>query len=476
VIVLLVPECAAEHAETGRSRIWEEALAAVRQAVPGAVQLHPGSCAMRARGPARYYRGEAAAGAAILEHVKGVAGGRAAPGATVGIASGRFTAQLAARMAEDHPGLHSPHPGVRVVDESDTAAFLAPVPVSWAADEALAETLIALGAHTLGVFAGFPEHTVLQRFGASALAAHRRARGLGELHADEVPRAAPVHDFAVEVEFDPPLDGDDQLAFACVTHADGFIRALHGAGLVCTVLRVELCDDTGARHERSWSHPTSFTATDAVSRARWQAADLPRDPARGGAGISAVRFSPERTVRASTHEPGLWNTAPNERVHHQLTRVQSMVGYDGVATGLLTGGRTSVDRHRLSSWGDDPGLVITRARPADGPWPGSLVGAVPALHFAEPAPVELRSAAGSTVSVDDDELLSERPATFYAQPGRRVHDPRSVCAWSAPWPLHERWWAGGERVYRLQLLLDDGEAWLLRYDPAIGWSAEGVYS
>jgi len=483
IIALTASVYATEHSETADARSWFDLFAAVQRVVPGAVQFEPGFCAMRARGPARYYGGEDAAARRILAAVAEVVDARVLESISIGVANGVFAARLAAETTAHHPGLRALSPNTRIVASEDTVRFLALFPVDTAADEQLAETLSGLGAHTLGAFAAFPEHLVLQRFGRGALTAHRRARGLGEPHTEEVPAGSPVRDFSMGLDFEPALSGDDQLAFACSDLAERFVQNLSTAGLVCTELRIDLHDDTGAVHERTWSHPANFTPADVVNRARWQAAALTARPAstqvppseqeRGGAGITAVRFCPARTARAAEHEPGLWNTAPDERVHHQLTRVQGMVGHEQVATGALLGGRLSADRQRAVPWGN--ALTADVSRPRDGPWPGKLTGALPTLVFSAPPRVELIGADETPVVIDADELLSADPERFRAA-GRG----QTVRAWSAPWHVREQWWRHEASAlcahYRMQVVLEDGEAWLLRFTTSSGWSAEGKYA
>lgn len=481
VMVLTMPSLEARCANTGDLRPWHEALAAVQQVVPGAASMRVGWCAMRARGPARYYGDEIAAAAAVIECAKRIADSPET--VSLGVASGRFAARQAALAPSHTPGVHEPLPGVRIVSPEDTSAFLSPLPIVRAADEQLASVLFGLGVRTLGAFAALPETAVLQRFGQSGVIAHRRARGLGELRAPEVSPAAPVHDFSIAFSFEPPLEGVDQLAFACGAYAERFVRGLGGHGLVCTELLVELTDDIGVRRERQWSHPTNFTATDVVNRVRWQAAGVSSDSAahrvqdaRGGAGITAVRISAARTASAAAHEPGLWSTAPDEQVHHQLTRVQSLVGHEHVGTGVLTGGRSSPSRQTLLPWGTAAKPDPTRAR--DGPWPGSITGATPNTVFDEPVRVALKSADGAMIGIDTEDLLTSSPATL--QLGREPAG--TVRAWSAPWPLRERWWSetdstGPPRtVHRMQVLLANGDAWLLRLEDKNIWLAEGRYS
>jgi len=463
-----------------RGRRWEHALEAIDAVVPGMESLRIGLCAARARGPARYYGGETAAAESLIAVAADL--GYARAGAAV--ASGRFAAEQAACIgsAADDPAA----PRVRVVPEALTADFLSPLPVRLATDPELAEVLAGLGILTLGAFAALPEEAVLERFGAAGSSAHRLARGLDPKHAPP-PSAAPRRRFCMALDFEPPLDDAERLAFACRAHAEGFIDELAGYGLVCTELRIEFIDDRGARHERQWAHPSRFTDADVVNRIRWQAAGMhPHEIERSGSGIAEVRLTPVRIARAADHEPGLWSDAPNERIHHHLTRVQGLLGYRGVGTGELLGGRLSADRQGLVPWGA-PTRGAAHARFRAGPWPGRLDGALPSTVFADPPRVRLLDREGRTVRIDHEELLGADPARLQC----RGSDAFAVEAWSAPWPLRERWWADGEDAshsnalrtgarFRLQVLLESGEAWLLRCEQSTtdgpwGWVAEGRY-
>lgn len=450
-------------------------LTAIEALIPGVEPRSPGLCAMRVRGPARYYGGEEQAAAALLE----LASELGYPGARIGIADGAFAAEQASHAPPGAPGITAPAPGLRIVPAGGSAAFLSPLPVASAAGPALADVLVGLGIRTLGAFAALPEDAVAQRFGQAGVAAHRAAAGIPPGRGGELRPRTPPRELSVELEFEPPIDTAEQLGFACAGLADRFVAGLAHEALVCTVLRIELSDDTGARHEREWAHPRRFTASDVVGRVRWQAGASARDTERGGAGISRVRITPVHTDRASAHEPGLWNTEPDERIHHHLSRAQSRLGHTGVGTVELSGGRLLVDRQRFLPWGT---AHDTRRRgrsartggpraSSNGPWPGALPGPLPSRVFPAPLPASLVDAAGRTVGIDADDLLTAPPTRLSVG---RTQFPSEVTGWSLPWALRERWWAGTPERFRMQLRLADGDAWLLIYESG-GWRAEGRY-
>ena len=172
-LVVWCPDLLAEE-ETGRRT---RALARVRTALeafsPAVEEVRPGVCALGTRGPSRYFGGDralahrVALAVAVVEDAAGTEAG-------VGIADGLFAAVLAARRASGSEPV--------VVAPGDSAAFLAPWPVTTLERPELAELLVRLGIPTLGRFAAVPDGTVLARFGVEGAALHRVAKGLdGEL-------------------------------------------------------------------------------------------------------------------------------------------------------------------------------------------------------------------------------------------------------------------------------------------------------
>lgn len=463
--------------------------------VPQIEMRRPGVVAMRARGPARYYGGEEPAASALLAFARGAdpGGERGAP--RIGIADGRFAAEQAAAAASGGISTsNAPPDAMLVVPPGRSAAFLAPLPVDRCADEDLAMLLTGLGMYTLGDFAALPEAAVRARFGPSGVRAHRHARGEDGDRDDEIHPQHAARDFEMGLDFEPALESAEQLAFACSSLAQRFFDALSEDRLVCTVLRVALTDDVGARHERDWSHPRFFTPADAVARIRWQLGTIGEGTGavrgssgrsgaraggavfdgavdRGGAGVAAVRISPARADRLAAHEPGLWTTGPDERVHHHLSRAQGLLGPTGVGTAALEGGRLLLERQRFTPWGTAP-----RRERAPGPWPGALPAPQPSLVFSPPLRARLLGASGAIVGVDADELLTEPPAALLVE-GRDTIG--AVVGWSKPWPLREHWWEGRPERFRIQLELANGDAWVLLGQAGGGaevvWFAEGRY-
>ncbi|GAA4375310.1 DNA polymerase Y family protein [Agromyces bauzanensis] len=434
------------------ARVFEPIVRAVEAAVPGVQLVRPGTLAMRARGPARYYGGEDAAASALLATVAE----HGVPGARVGIADGPFAAEQAARAARESP--------VGIVPPGASAAFIAPLPVALVVDPRTATLLNRLGVRTLGEFAALPAADVRRRFGAAGAFAHDRAAGREQAR---VIARTPPPEFEAELHFEPPLDRIDQLAFAFRVGAEEFIERMRAVRLVCTGLRIELDDERGGHSSRSWLHPRWFTPADVVDRIRWQLQGAGSADAGLASPIVRLRVIPERIDSTGNHEEGLWGGGPDERVHHGLTRVQSMLGHEAVVTAAIGGGRMLADRQVLVPWGDRP-----PERTSDAPWPGSLPALAPASVFRERLPIALLDERGSAVAIDERGAISASPERFAVGGGEAA----PVRAWAGPWPVVERWWDAehAKRVHRFQIVDDDGCAWLLVRDHE-GWWAEARY-
>jgi protein ImuB len=433
------------------ARAFEPVLTALEQSLPGLHPVRPGTVAVRARGPARYYGGEQAAALTVL----GIVADLGVEHARVGIADGLFAAERAARWVVRDP--------VTIVPPGDQGAFLAGLPITLLEDPELTSLLPRHGIRTLGEFAALGVGDVVARFGPMGARLHALADGRDPRQA--TPRIPP-RDVDVQVDFEPALDRVDQVAFGVRAAADDFIAALLAQRLVCTALRIEFTaesDENGGVSERVWLHPRSFTATEVVDRVRWQLNGAKLDSA-----VARVRISPDSVDAVGAHERGLWGTGPDEGVHSGLSRVQGMVGHQGVMTATASGGRTPAERQTLVPWGDRP-LV---ARDPAKPWPGSLPQPAPATVYELPRQIAVHDARGRVVGVDDRGELSAPPAVMVSQTGSR----RELTAWAGPWPLDERWWdpAAARTASRFQVVDGEGMAWLLVLDGE-GWWAEGRY-
>ncbi len=440
-------------------RVFAPLIARLEQLAPGVQLLTPGLCALRARGPSRYYGGEAAAATALAGALveEGVADVRA------GVADGPFTAEQAARAAT-----RAEDP-VRIVPPGEAATFLASLPVSHLADPAIVDLLARLGVQTLGQLAALPPERLVERFGPRGARLHALAAG-----ADSQPITprTPPPELHREIAFEPPLELAEQVAFGTRMAAEQFIAGLGAVDLVCTELRVVVTGERGERSSRVWLHPGAFDAAGVVDRVRWQLAEQALRSA-----VAQVRLEPERVDAAAHHVRALFGSGPEERVHHALSRVQAMIGHRGVVTPAVGGGRWLLERQVLVPWGDvaegtaSGGRRSAAVGAAGRPWPGSLPDPLPSTVFAAPLPVAVVDEEGDMVAVDG----RGEPT---AMPVRIVVDGRSlpIESWAGPWPVVERGWDPGRarHAHRFQMVDAAQSAWLLVCEAGV-WHAEGRY-
>ena len=470
-VVACSPEAAAEGVVTGQrrreaqsrcpalqvlpadeardNREFAAVLDCVEQLVPGVQVVRPGVCALRSRGFASYVGSEAEAAEVLLESVVttlGITTGRA------GVADGMFAALQAAYAGEP----------VRIVPSGESAAFLAPLPVSRLGEATLTTLLPRLGVHTLGDFAALGSAAVRDRFGGHGERLHTLASGADPRTVQ--PRVPPP-ELVRQIAFEPPLSRIDQVAFTARATVEQFIAGLSAAGLACTELRVELTGDLDEFVARTWGTPGMFDAPAVVDRIRWQLQAAAGDQL--GSAVTGLRLEPVVVDALANHVPGLFGTGTDERVHHVLSRVQGMLGHDGVLTPHIGGGRWLAERQELVPWGDRPAPDSAAAPP----WPGSLPDPLPTAVFAEPRPVQLLAASGHPVAVDDRGQLHGVPTQL-----RDGDERRTVIGWAGPWPIDERSWdpVRHRRASRCQVVDGTGTAWLLVLQGAHWW-AEGRY-
>ena len=433
------------------ARAFEPLVAAAAAICPLVEVVRPGLVAFAARGPSRFFGGEAA----LIHHLTS-----AVPSGQVGIAEGRFAATLAARQG-------------RVVAPGETPEFLAPLPVG-ALDISgvegpgqeemgeLAGLLGRLGIRTLGQLAALPAPQVLARFGGAGAAAHRLARGL-ELRPLDARR--PPDDLTVSVELDPPVERVDTAAFAAKALADRLHEGLVERGLQCTLVRIEAESEHGESLSRCWRHDGTFGAATLAERVRWQLDGWISGPAgqRPTAGVTLLRLVPEEVVADQGSQQGFWGgvAEADRRAARVLARLQGLLGPDGVLTAVVEGGRAPGERVRAVAWGDQGGPL----RPPELPWPGRVPPPAPTLVSRGPA--ALLDVAGEPVVVSGRAEVAVAPATL---------DGVAVVSWSAPWPCHERWWdpEAQRRRARMQVVTDDGRALLLAVEQGRWW-VEAVY-
>ncbi|KAA9085399.1 DNA polymerase Y family protein [Microbacterium radiodurans] len=437
----------AEADEARDHRQFAPLVARLEEMAPGVQVLQPGLCALRARGPARFYGGETEAAGALLAAVtEGDIDARA------GLADGPFTAQQAAR-ARTRAGRP-----IHVVEAGRSAEFLAPLSIAVLDDDTV-DLFARLGVQTLGDLAAIHPDRLVERFGFRGARLHALAAGADSRPV--TPRTPPP-ELHREVAFEPPLEIADQVAFGMRVAAEDFIAGLGAVDLVCTELRVILTGDRGETSNRVWLHPGTFDAAAVVDRVRWQLAES----GKLVSGVAKVTIEPEAVDAASHHAVSLFGSGPEQRVHHALSRVQAMLGHRGVVTPVVGGGRWLSERQVLVPWGDR-----SPNSDSDRPWPGSLPDPLPSTVYAAALPLAVVDRDGDMVAVDGRGEPTAVPAAMVSANGSR-----GIRSWAGPWPVFERLWdpERARRAHRFQVVDATQTAWLLVCDGG-EWFIEGRY-
>lgn len=409
----------------------------VTELCPRVESMELGVLAFAARGPSRYFGGEAALAEKIMA-VEGVTG--------VGVADGMFAGLLAAGE------------GV-IVPVGQTKRFLARQPVKVLGDDDLASLLVRLGITTLGDLAALPEADVAARFGAAGEAAHRLARG-GEVR--RLAATQPAKDLSVTQEFDPPEELSEPVVFAAKALAERFHQGLAKFGLSAVRVQVKITAEDGSEFSRMWRHDGLLTAVQVADRVRWQL-----EKARGA--IQQLTLAPDHLVRAVGRQLALWGEAPMpDKVARAAMRIQALIGHEAVLRPMIVGGRDAAERVEHAAFGEmkDP------SRPQDQPWPGRIPGPAPTVVFPEPRNARVTDSTGKPVTISGRCAMSGEPARLMIDGERELE----VTGWAGPWPLTQHWWdeQAASRRARFQLMTGDGRAWLAAMRDG-GWQVEGGY-
>ena len=396
---------------------FELVVRAVESFTPRVELEVPGRLAFPTRGPSRYFGGDEA----LSERIRAAVRSAGVADVAVGMADGRFAAQLAARADV-------------VVEPGASAEFLAPRPVGTLGLPDLTDLLARLGLRTLGAFAELPEPAVLARFGAPGARAHRWTRGLDDR---PVALVAPPPDLTEVAELDPPAERVDAAAFVGKGLADRFLARLADRGLACSRVVIEAETEHGEHRARCWHHDGGFSAVALAERVRWQLDGWLTSEGGLSGGLSVLRLVPDEVAAAAGRQLGFWggDQAAADRADRALARVQGMVGCNGVVTAVPQGGRTPGERLRWVPWGE-PREPTRPLR--DAGWPGALPGPAPARVFGTPLPAELVDANGAPVMVSARGEVESAPVMLrcdaLADGGGRID------AVAGPWPHAVRWW------------------------------------
>lgn len=438
------------------SAFFDRVVIALSDYVPDHALLSPGMVLFYARGLSRFYGSEEKA-AQVLRRV--VCTEMNIPDVRVGVADDVFSAVMAATQS-------LPQAPLRFIKPGQSERFLADLPLAVLEDDHTVGLLTRLGVATLGEFVALGSDTVRERFGPTGEHLYRLASGAQS----ETPptRSAPL-DLRCVIELPEAYALVDQVAFAVKQQTEEYLTRLRAAGCVSTRVRITVFFDNHQEHQRVWLHPRFFTAPELVDRVRWQLEQCSREGVLSGdfpprvIRVCYETFAPEDR---GAHEPGLWGSGPDARVHHVLSRVQAMVGASGVLMAHTQASRVSRDTQVLTPWGD-------KALEDDhtGPLPGALPKPLPATVFRQATHIDV---------LDDDRKPVTLVGHALSAPPQWIaiaNTTRAIVSWAGPWPVMEKWWdpSRARYNYRLQLLDDHGIGWLATAEKDSVWYLEARY-
>lgn len=458
--VVLVDEDRARDA-----REFEQVIRAVAELSPRLDVIEPGWITLDARGPSRYFGGEATFASRLVATATAEADAGADVG--IGIADGRFASSIAARLAIRQ---HEPV----LVAAGGSARFCAGLPIGWLqalgeAQPELVDLFARLGLRRLGDLAALSGSDVLGRFGHPGVHAHRLASGADERLSSTTD---PAPERRLDHVLDDPLAQTGAVVFVAKQLADELGETLAAQGRVCTRLVVLLETEHGERSERSWYRSAGLTAAAMVERVRWQLdawVDLPRgsDQEITG-GIVLIRLVPEEVRADVGQQLGLWGgqSDADRRAIRAIARLTTLTSETAVTVPVWRGGRLPGDRYRWVPATtvdlDQATRMVSRAGTGSGPsgpWPGSLPTPSPATVYADPRPAEVLDEHGRVVEVSGRGVVSAPPVSLMIMRGDETtgwrRGPRQeITAWAGPWPIDQHWWEPSRhrRLAQFQML------------------------
>ncbi|MDJ0771417.1 MAG: DNA polymerase Y family protein [Ilumatobacter sp.] len=460
-----------EHDPDRDAREFEPLVRAVADMAPRLEVVEPGWLSLASRGPSRYFGGERPTAerlaALVIDTTVANLGVSARVG--VGVADGRSASAIAARRAgrlRDR---------VVVVPPGGSPAFVDQLSIGWLRElgeitPELVDLFARLGLRTLGQLAALDVGDVLGRFGVDGLHAHRLASG-----ADARPSAAtdPPPEWSVEHPFAEPVEQLDTVVFVAKRLADRLTGELSATGRVCVRLVVQVETDHGERCERAWYRNQGLSSPAMVERVRWQLEGWARQPGGLSGGVALVRLVPDEVRGDDGVQAGLWGgrSQADHDAARAIGRLSGLAGEQAVNVPMWRGGRLPGERYELvPAAASDLEDADDRLDRGDGPWPGSSHGPSPSVVYEQP--VEVLDEHGESVRVGGRGDVSGAPVTLVA--GSRRH---RVVAWAGPWPVEQRWWAGGRarRLARFQLVTDEGVAHLVGVEQG-RWSILATYA
>jgi DNA polymerase-4 len=252
--------------------------------------------------------------------------------ASLGVATNKLVAKIANNVGKSAARSGQPPNAITVVPPGEEAAFLAPLPIRelWGVGPRTAERLEALGLHTIGDIARWPQDDLVRRFGKQGQALALHARGL-----DERPVVVEheTKSISQEVTFTRDVGDSVKLHRTLRSLADGVGRRLRQANLSGKTVHIKLrwTDFTTLTRQSTLAQPTDqdnaiYEAAAALFDQNWP---LGKPVRLLGVGISGFT-EPNRQL-------GLWEDPgaiqEERRLQSTLDALRDRFGDDAIQRG-----------------------------------------------------------------------------------------------------------------------------------------------
>lgn len=182
--------------------------------------------------------------------------------ASLGVATNKLVAKIANNVGKAAARGDAPPCALQIVPAGEEATFLAPLPADalWGVGPKTAERLAALGIHTIGDIARWPERDLMRRFGKHGEELVRHARGI-----DERPIVTEHERKSISQETTFARDVTD----AALLHdtlrmqAEEIAAALQRQQLMATTVKIKIrwADFTTLTRQTTLAQPTDDVAT-----------------------------------------------------------------------------------------------------------------------------------------------------------------------------------------------------------------------
>lgn len=434
-----------------------------------------------ARGPARYFGGEAVMSQHVHSTLKSLFPDEQCG---VGIGDSRFVARIAALHSVD---VQSPV----CISSVDTPDLLSRLPVTTLTDHGFVNSDIVsifqrLGLHTLEKIVALGEAALVDRFGSSGRDVFAIAIG------DEISSFSPLPDhssISVTCDFDnetqhslsEAMNNSEIVLSIMQPFILNFTESLSRHGVQCLRMRI-LCEtENTERSERIWSDSRGFTQLSVRERLAWQLNHWFRDAENDNSPtswitrivIDAIYCRPFTGVQETFWGGRSENT---ERMTRALSRVATI--HDGISITVpqWQGGRDIVTYKNVKAAEVDlDDLHNESVSGASREWNGGLPPPRPIMVFNHPRPVVVCDEQHQSIFVTGRHELSGIPTNVILDNDASWE----VVSWAGPWPVEERWWdpQRWRRHARLQVLVRKGEVstvWLLSIESR-QWGIVGIY-